>query len=116
LEAVPRLAKSVVAHIARGALNGRSVEALAETLGLSDRHLRRVLEREVGESPARLARAQRLGRAITLLVEPNRRIIDIAYASGFQSLRRFNAAFREQFGMSPTEWRRSTHAPSRTGT
>lgn len=55
LNAVPRLAQQAVAHIASGALNGQSVQVLAHTLGMSDRHLRRALTREVGASPFRLA-------------------------------------------------------------
>ena len=106
LDAVPRLAQRAVARIAHGALNGRSVKSLARTLGMSDRHLRRSLVREVGTSPYGLALAQRLRAATELLADAHLRITQVAYASGFQSLRRFNAAFRQQFQMSPTEWRR----------
>ncbi|MEP7116530.1 MAG: Ada metal-binding domain-containing protein [Acidobacteriota bacterium] len=105
LEAVPRLAHHAVAQISGGALNGRSVKALAVALGMSDRHLRRALERQVGASPFRLALAQRLRAAIDLLADLRLSITHIAYASGFQSLRRFNVAFRQHFQMSPTEWR-----------
>lgn len=106
LEAVPRLAQRAVARISRGALNGRSVKALALTLGMSDRHLRRAVVRELGASPFSLALAQRLRAATGLLAEGRLSITQVAYASGFQSLRRFNAAFRQRFEMSPTEWRR----------
>jgi AraC family transcriptional regulator of adaptative response / DNA-3-methyladenine glycosylase II len=105
LDAVPRLAQLAVAEISSGALNGHSVQALAQTLGMSDRHLRRALEREVGASPFRLALAQRLRAATDLLADARLSITHVAYASGFQSLRRFNAAFRQHFQMSPTEWR-----------
>ncbi len=106
LEAVPRLANTVVDRIASGALNGQSVAELAATLGTSDRHLRRALKREHGTAPARLAVAQRLRAATALLADPRRSITDVAFASGFGSIRRFNAAFRGQFQMSPTAWRR----------
>lgn len=105
LEAVPRLAKTAVAQISSGALNGQSVQSLALALGMSDRHLRRALGRELGASPFSLALAQRLRAATTLLADRRLTITHIAYASGFQSLRRFNAAFRQHFQMSPTEWR-----------
>ena len=110
LDAVPRLAQKAVAQISDGALNGQSVQALALALGMSDRHLRRALEREVGASPFTLALAQRLRTATELLADARLTITHVAYASGFQSLRRFNAAFRQHFQMSPSEWRqRSVH-------
>lgn len=105
LDAVPRLAREVVAQISAGALNGQSVHTLARDLGMSDRHVRRALERETGVSPFRLALAHRLRAATELLVDARLSITHVAYASGFQSLRRFNAAFRQHFQMSPTEWR-----------
>jgi AraC family transcriptional regulator of adaptative response / DNA-3-methyladenine glycosylase II len=106
LDAVPRLAHKAAEHISAGALNGRTVKALALDLGMSERHLRRALEREIGASPFHLALTQRLLAATRLLTETRRPITEVAYASGFQSLRRFNSAFREHFQMSPSEWRR----------
>lgn len=108
LDAVPRLAHRVVEQISAGALNGRTIKSLAGELGLSERHVRRALEREMGASPSRLALAQRLRAATRLLADTHTPITSVAYASGFQSLRRFNAAFREHFQMSPTEWRRQS--------
>ena len=113
LEAVPRLAKSVASRISAGALNGRSVKALAGELGTSDRQLRRALERELGASAVDLALAQRLEAATRLLAQTATPVTQVAYASGFQSLRRFNAVFRERFRMSPSEWRRQTPAVGR---
>jgi len=106
LDAVPRLAHAAAAKISAGALNGKTVKALAQDLGMSERHLRRAVEREIGAPPFRLALRQRLRTATALLSEPHTSITRVAYASGFQSLRRFNAAFREHFQMSPSEWRR----------
>jgi len=106
LDAVPRLAHTAARQIRAGALNGRSVKALAEGLGMSERHLRRALEREIGASPADLALAHRLGTATRLLLETRTPITQVAYASGFQSLRRFNSAFRQRFQTSPSAWRR----------
>lgn len=108
LESVPRLARTAAKKIADGALNGRSVKSLALDLGMSERHLRRALEREIGSSPFDLALAQRLTTATKLLAETRTPITQVAYASGFQSLRRFNAAFREHYRLSPTEWRRQS--------
>src|SRR4051812_28528254 len=51
LDAVPRLAREAAEKISAGALNGKPVTALARELGMSERHLRRALEREIGASP-----------------------------------------------------------------
>ncbi|MEP6475107.1 MAG: Ada metal-binding domain-containing protein [Gemmatimonadota bacterium] len=112
LDAVPRLARKAASTISAGALDGRSVKALALDLGMSDRQLRRALERELGTSPLALALTQRLLTATQLLTTTTTPVTRIAYASGFQSLRRFNAVFRERFAMSPSEWRRQTAAIS----
>ena len=109
LDVVPRLARNAAARISAGALNGRTVKALAVDLGMSERHLRRALDREIGASPVDLATEQRLVTAIGLLVDSSTSVTQIAYVSGFQSLRRFNVVFRERFQMSPSEWRK-THS------
>jgi AraC family transcriptional regulator of adaptative response / DNA-3-methyladenine glycosylase II len=93
-------------RIAAGALNGRGVAELAAELGVTDRHLRRVLERELGVSPVELAQTHRLLLAKQLLVDTDLPVTRIAYASGFQSLRRFNSVFRARYRLSPSTLRR----------
>ena len=105
IDAVPRLARDAANRIAAGALNGHSVAELAQDLGVSERHLRRALEREIGASPLELAQTHRLLLAKQLLADTGLSITRIAYASGFQSLRRFNAAFRAQYRMAPSALR-----------
>src|SRR5881409_1764387 len=104
--AVSRLAHAAAQRIAGGALNGRTVADLASELGVSARHLRRAFEREVGVSPLELAQTHRLLLAKRLLRDTDLPVTRVAYASGFQSLRRFNAVFRAQYGMPPTALRR----------
>jgi AraC family transcriptional regulator of adaptative response / DNA-3-methyladenine glycosylase II len=106
IDAVSRLASTAAQRIAAGALNGRSVADLAAELGVSERHLRRALRRELGVSPVELAQTHRLLLAKRLLAETALSVTDIAFASGFESLRRFNVAFRERYGMSPSALRR----------
>jgi len=112
LGAVSRLAQVATQRIAAGALNDRSVTELAGELGVSERHLRRALEREMGVSPLDLAQTHRLLLAKRLLADTDLSVTRVAYASGFQSLRRFNASFREQYGMPPSALRRKTTAPA----
>jgi AraC family transcriptional regulator of adaptative response / DNA-3-methyladenine glycosylase II len=112
MDAVPRLARVAAYRIEAGALNGHGVASLARELGVSERHLRRALEREIGVSPVELAQTHRLLLAKRLLADTSLPVTRIAYAAGFQSLRRFNSVFRERYRLSPSALRRS---PRRNG-
>ena len=101
VDAVPRLAQSAASRIAAGALNGRGVDALAHDLGVSERHLRRALQQELGVSPVELAQTHRLLLAKHLLTDTRLPVTRVAFASGFQSLRRFNALFRSRYRLNP---------------
>jgi len=114
IDAVPNLARVAAYRIGAGALNGQGVAQLARELGVSDRHLRRVLERELGVSPVELAQTHRLLLAKRLLADTSLPVTRIAYASGFQSLRRFNSVFRERYRLSPRALRRGTPATPAT--
>ena len=105
VDAVSRLARTAADRIAAGALNGHGVGELAGELGVSERQLRRSLERELKVSPLELAQSHRLLLAARLLAETGMPVTRIAYASGFQSLRRFNAAFHQRYGLSPSRCR-----------
>jgi AraC family transcriptional regulator of adaptative response / DNA-3-methyladenine glycosylase II len=106
-DAVSRLAVAAALRIGAGALNGSSVTELARELGVSGRHLRRALEREVGVSPIELAQTHRLLLAKRLLADTALTVTDIAFASGFQSLRRFNTVIRERYRLCPRDLRRA---------
>ena len=99
--------------IEEGALDeDGSVTSLAASVGIGERRLRRMFQRELGTSPVRLAQTRRLLLARQLLGNSGTPIIDVAYASGFSSLRRFNEAFRNAFGSTPSEFRDSAVDPS----
>ena len=114
-DAVPRVARAAAMRIAEGALNGQGVGDLARELGVGERHLRRALERELGVSPVELAQTHRLLLAKCLLTDTGLPVTRVAFASGFQSLRRFNTVFHERYRMSPSGLRRRTRSPSRLG-
>jgi len=107
IDAVDALVARAARRIAEGALNDDSVDALAHELGVSARHLRRATEARLGVSPVELALSCKLGLAKQLLQDTGLPITEIAFASGFRSVRRFNAAFSERMGRAPTELRRA---------
>jgi AraC family transcriptional regulator of adaptative response / DNA-3-methyladenine glycosylase II len=83
-----------------------SVAQLARKLGVSDRHLRRIFEAQFGVSPLQYLQTRRLLTAKQLLADTDLPITQIALASGWASVRRFNAAFAEHYGLNPTQLRR----------
>jgi len=85
-----------------------SMAALADRLGVSDRHLRRIFHAEHGVTPLQYLQTRRLLLAKQLLTDTRLPVTDVALASGFLSLRRFNAAFAESYRMSPSALRRDT--------
>ncbi len=90
-----------------GVVDEFGVEGLANTLHVSSRHLNRVLRAEVGASPLALARARRGRIARDLIRSTTLPFGDIAYASGFESVRQFNGTIREIFALTPTALRRT---------
>jgi AraC family transcriptional regulator of adaptative response / DNA-3-methyladenine glycosylase II len=93
------------------------VDALAAELGVTDRHLRRVVRSELGVSLVELAQTQRLLLAKRLLTDTDLPITEVAFASGFGSLRRFNTLFHDRYRLRPGDLRRKhTHVAPGTGT
>ena len=89
--------------IERGFLDdGKRVEDLADTLGMTTRHLRRLFARHAGASPTAVATTRRVQRAKRLVDETMMPMSSIAFAAGFASVRRFNAAFRAVYRRPPT--------------
>ena len=97
-----------LALITDGALDGpdASVEALAERLGIGERHLRRLFVQHLGASPIAVAQTRRVLFAKQLIHETQMPITEVALAAGFGSLRRFNEIFRELFHRPPSALRR----------
>lgn len=92
-----------------------SLEAIAAQFELSLRQLRRIVQQQLGVSPQELRQTRRLLLAKQLLSETSLPITEIAFASGFSSLRRFNAAFSSQYRMPPSRLRRSLSAKPHSG-
>ncbi len=92
-------ADALAAQAANGDATG--LAALAARLGVSDRHLRRIFQTEHGVTPLQYLQTRRLLLAKQLLTDTSMPVAQVALASGFNSLRRFNAAFVENYRMSP---------------
>jgi len=98
--------------IQQGALQQDSLPTLAARLGVSDRYLRDLFQQNLGTSPIKYSVYQQCLFAKQLLHETDLAITDIAYASGFNSVRRFNEAMKQQLGLAPREIRKSDKSPS----
>lgn len=106
MDTVRRISDLAVARIEAGALSEAGMEGLAAEFSISSRQLRRIVEREYGVAPVELAQTQRLLLAKQLLTDTQLRMADIAFASGFSSVRRFNHLFRTRYKLNPTALRR----------
>lgn len=91
--------------IADGVVDREGVEGLAARVGYTTRHLSRLLTSELGAGPLALARAQRAQTARVLVETTDLTFADVAFASGFSSVRQFNDTIREVYDASPTALR-----------
>lgn len=109
VDAVRTIAHAAAARIEAGALNaGGGLEELAAELGLSSRQLRRAVRSEFGVTPVELAQTNRLLLAKRLIAETELPLVQVAFAAGFESVRRFNALFRSRYRLTPGAMRRAT--------
>jgi AraC family transcriptional regulator of adaptative response / DNA-3-methyladenine glycosylase II len=99
------LAARAVRLIADGYVDAHGISGLAARLAVTQRHLHRLLAAELGTGPLALARTARLQTARRLLAETTMPITEVAFASGFSSVRQFNASVLESSGRTPSELR-----------
>jgi AraC family transcriptional regulator of adaptative response / DNA-3-methyladenine glycosylase II len=106
-----RIATLLVQRIDEGMLDGGAgLERIAARFGWSARQIRRIVRRELGVAPIDLVLTRRLLRAKQLLTETELPMTEIASASGFASVRRFNDAFSKRYGLAPTRFRDTTRS------
>ena len=120
VDALSRVVATAMRRIEEGALSSTgtragTVDDLARELGVSARHLRRAMQTELGVSPLSLAASRRLALARQLIVDTALPLTEVAFASGFGSVRRFNAAVKARYARSPSAMRRVTRAGSGDG-
>jgi AraC family transcriptional regulator, regulatory protein of adaptative response / DNA-3-methyladenine glycosylase II len=99
--------------IHEGAMDDAGVDSIAERLGMGSRHLRRLFIEHIGASPISVAKTRRVHFARRLIDETDLPVSEVAFASGFRSIRRFNAAVLAAFGESPRALRFRRSEPPR---
>ena len=104
-----------LAMIEMGALDDRSVDLLAERLGVGERQLRRLFRQHLGATPVAVAQTRRVLLAKQLIHETCLPMADIALAAGFGSLRRFNETFQSLYRRPPSALRRVAPASDARG-
>lgn len=97
----PELVCRAIHLVLDGVLDHGSEATLADRLGVSPRHLRRLFMAHLGVTPDALARSARAHFARRLLDDTDLTITEIAFAAGFGSLRQFNRVCREVFLAAP---------------
>src|SRR6476620_9379600 len=106
-----RIAQLIVQRLEEGQLDDEAgLETIADQFELSSRQIRRIVQKELGVPPIQLLLTRRLLLAKQLLTETTLPVTEVAFASGFSSLRRFNDAFNRRYGMPPTRLRKKATA------
>lgn len=92
--------------IGDGIADTEGIPGVADRLAVSERHLRRLFVSELGAAPGTVARTRRTQLARRLIDESALPMSDVAMASGFSSIRRFNSTVQQTFGCTPTTLRK----------
>jgi AraC family transcriptional regulator of adaptative response / DNA-3-methyladenine glycosylase II len=111
VDAISRLAQAAASLMEDCTLDEAGLDRVAAQLGITDRHLRRAFGAEFGVAPIQFAQTQRLLLAKRLLTDTALPVTDVAFASGFGSVRRFNALFKQRYRLQPGQLRRHAAAP-----
>ncbi|MDQ6618934.1 MAG: helix-turn-helix domain-containing protein [Pseudomonadota bacterium] len=112
IDSSERLAHMAVALIENGVLEEGGMGDLAQALGITTRHLRRIFLAAFGVSPIAYAQTHRLLLAKRLLTDTQLPVTDVAFAAGFNSVRRFNALFASRYRLAPARLRRNATSTS----
>ena len=106
VDATTRMAQAAASLIEDRTLAAEGLVAVASHLGITDRHLRRTFGAEFGVPPVKFSQTQCLLFAKRLLTDTSLPVTEVAFTSGFGSLRRFNALFKQRYRLQPGELRR----------
>jgi AraC family transcriptional regulator of adaptative response / DNA-3-methyladenine glycosylase II len=101
----PEIVQQALALISEGHMDNGNTFTLAAKIGVSGRHLARLFERNIGVTPAQVAQSRRAHFARRLLDETDLKMGEVAFASGFQSVRQMNRVMLTKFHFTPSELR-----------
>ncbi|MGJ3242239.1 MAG: helix-turn-helix domain-containing protein [Opitutales bacterium] len=93
------------AWIARHYGDPVTLDDVAGAVHASSFHFSRLFRKATGLTFSEYLARYRIEQAKQLLLDRNRRVSEVAFAVGFQSLTPFNRAFRRYAGQSPSAWR-----------
>ncbi len=102
----PEIIQQALSLISHGDMDGGNTTGLASKIGVSGRHLSRLFDRHIGASPSQVAQSRRAHFARRLLDETDLTMGDIAFASGFQSVRQMNRVMSKTFSFTPLALRK----------
>ena len=105
-----RRMKEMLTYIRAHLAETLTVRDVASAASVSESECIRCFRMMIGTAPIRYAKQLRLQRAAELLTETADRIAEIGAACGFQEMSYFSRAFREQYGITPSEYRRQRNA------
>jgi AraC family transcriptional regulator, regulatory protein of adaptative response / DNA-3-methyladenine glycosylase II len=108
IDAQQRVVGAALRYLDRIEEASQSIPDLANTFRFSDRHFRRILKKQLGVSPIQLMQTRRLLLAKQLLTDTKLTMNEVALASGFKSLRRFNSLFRQRYRLAPMALRKDS--------
>jgi AraC family transcriptional regulator of adaptative response / DNA-3-methyladenine glycosylase II len=108
-----RLVSRALRVIQASPLENLTIQTLADELQVTDRHVRRLFEQYLGASPIEIMITQRLHLAKQMIQETSAPLTEIAFAVGFQSIRRFNEAFKDGYHSSPSSLRKEGESPQK---
>lgn len=114
MDATDVLAREAVRWLDECSPEMATLPALAAHLGVSERHVRRVFSAAHGVGPLQYLQTRRLLLAKQLLTDTAMPVSEVALASGFGSLRRFNAAFADHYRLKPSALRRTSQEGTAT--
>lgn len=107
MDAASRIARKAAQIIEEDHLEEKRISELANELGVTNRHLRRIFAAEYGVSPVQYLQTCKLLLAKNLLTDTRLSITEVALASGFGSIRRFNDLFKKHYRLTPSDLRKS---------
>ncbi len=93
--------------------SGLGVQDMAAELSMNERTLQRKIQALMGMTPLQYLTAYRLGRAQRALLDPSQTIAEVGFDCGFASQQTFARAFKQKFGLTPSQWREQNGSVSR---